>query len=78
MSKEKKKIESHKLYEFDISEKKAIRISLWENEGKPIIDIRNWIKGKYGEFSPTRKGISVDADNLDMLIQCLVGTQRTL
>ena len=78
MKKQKKKIESRTIFEFDISENKVIRISLWENEGKQIVDIRNWFKRKDGEFVPTRKGISVEANKLNLLIPCLQDTLKEL
>ena len=71
--KKKEPIESKTLYEFDISDNKIIRISSWENEGKKIIDIRNWVKRRDGVYVATRKGLSVEEENLTTLIQCLQG-----
>lgn len=78
MPKQKKQIESRTIFEFDISSNKIIRISLWENEGKQIVDIRNWVKRKDGEYVPTRKGISVEDGNLSYLIDCLRKTQERI
>ena len=55
----------------DRSETERVRIALNEFNGRMLLDIRTYYQAEDGDWRPTKKGISLDADKLDELKESL-------
>jgi len=55
----------------DKSENERVRVALNEFNGRMLVDIRTYFQAEDGDWRPTKKGVSLDADKLDELKESL-------
>ena len=57
---------------------KLIRISTEEFKGRAYIDVRIYFADNEGEWKPTKKGVTINPDKLDQVIELLREAQEKL
>ena len=55
-----------------------IRVELSEYKGQTYLNIRAWIKGDNGEYLPTRKGITLNIEHFQSLLEALKKVETCL
>lgn len=51
--------------------KERIRVSMEEYRGHKFIDLRVYFEAESGEWKPTKKGIALNSDSIDAVIEAL-------
>jgi hypothetical protein len=60
------------------SQTEAIRISTEEFKGRAYIDVRIYFEDNEGEWKPTKKGVTINPDKLEQVIELLRNAQEKL
>ncbi len=58
--------------EFRKNSAETVRVCATQYKGYDLIDVRIFAKTRNGEIVPTRKGVSLNVDQIHDLIECLV------
>lgn len=51
--------------------RETLRVQLTEYQGRPIIDLRVWYKGRDGELRPSRSGLTCSTSHVQRLAEAL-------
>lgn len=60
------------------SQTEVIRISTEEFKGRTYIDVRIYFEDNEGEWKPTKKGVTINPDKLEQVIDLLREAQQKL
>lgn len=66
------------LCEIEKNQKERIRVSIEEFRGTRFIDCRVYFEGEDGEWRPTKKGIALNCDSIDEVIEALQKARKRL
>ena len=58
--------------------KERIRVSIEEYRGHKFIDLRVYFEAENGEWKPTKKGIALNGDSIDAVIEALQKARKKL
>jgi len=64
--------------EVERNETETLRISTEEFKGRAYIDVRIYFADNEGEWKPTKKGVTINPDKLDQVIELLREAQEKL
>lgn len=64
--------------EVERNETEILRISTEEFKGRAYIDMRIYFADNEGEWKPTKKGVTINPDKLDQVIELLREAQEKL
>jgi hypothetical protein len=64
--------------EVERNETETLRISTEEFKGRAYIDVRIYFADNEGEWKPTKKGVTINPDKLDQVIELLKEAQEKL
>jgi hypothetical protein len=71
-------IENMQIAEIEKNSKERIRVSVEEYKGHKFVDCRVYFQDEAGEWRPSKKGIALNADCIDEVIQTLQKASKTL
>lgn len=60
------------------SQTEVIRISTEEFKGRSYVDVRVYFEDNEGEWKPTKKGVTINPDKLEQVIELLKEAQDKL
>jgi hypothetical protein len=60
------------------SQTEVIRVSTEEFKGRSYVDVRIYFEDNEGEWKPTKKGVTINPDKLEQVIELLKEAQDKL
>jgi hypothetical protein len=64
--------------EIERSETEVVRVSTEEFKGRKYLDIRVYFANDDGEWKPTKKGVTVQPDKIDVFIDLIKKAKESL
>ncbi len=64
--------------EIERSETEVLRVSTEEFKGRKYLDVRVYFANDEGEWKPTKKGITVQPDKIDLFIDLIKKAKESL